>query len=271
MIGEATRGSHNISLGGKHPHQIPKFENPVDHRKWVLEHTAGAFRFFGLKQFDEGEAGHISVRDPIDPDTFWINPLGKHFNLIQVSDLVHINNKGEILPDGNQHPVNSAGFLIHRALHESRPDINAACHAHSVYGKAWSTFGKPIEMLNQDACIFYKKHVVYNQFGGVAIDGEEGERIAEALGEDSNAAILQNHGLLTVGETVDQAAYLFSLLERTCECQLLVESTNLPKNIIPDKEAEYTAFMTQDPETMFGSFQPYYDYLLKSTGGDFLR
>lgn len=52
---------------------IPKFNDPYQHRKWVLERMAGAFRVMARKGYTEGTAGHISVRDPVDPDTFWIN------------------------------------------------------------------------------------------------------------------------------------------------------------------------------------------------------
>src|SRR5438034_484827 len=74
----------------------------------------------------------------------------------------------------------------------------------SVYGKAWSVFGRPIEMLTQDSCKFYNAHSVYNSYGGVVLAAEEGERIAEALGPQNKACILRNHGLLTVGHTVDE-------------------------------------------------------------------
>lgn len=71
-----------------------------------------------------------------------------HFAMITASDLVLVNKEGRPVQP-TTHKVNAAGFIIHAAIHEARPDINAACHMHSPYGRAWSTFGKPIEMLNQ--------------------------------------------------------------------------------------------------------------------------
>lgn len=171
---------------------------------------------FSRKGYTEGTAGHISIRDPVDPNTFWINPLGKHFGLLKASDMVHVDHEGNILPDGAQVAINAAGFSIHSALHHSRPDVHAACHTHSVYGKAWSAMGKPLAMINQDVCTFYKSHAVYEDFGGVALEAEEGIHISKALG-DGKGVILQNHGLLTVGNTVDEAAYLFTLLEKSCQ------------------------------------------------------
>lgn len=86
--------------------------------------------------------------DPVRPATFWINPYGVHFGVLKVSDMVHIDEEGNRI-GGADKPVNTAGFMIHSALHSRRPDINAACHMHSPYGRAWSTFGRPIDMLNQ--------------------------------------------------------------------------------------------------------------------------
>lgn len=266
------QGSHNIALGGKHPFKPPTFNDKLEERKFILNHAAAAFRIFARKGYSEGEAGHISVRDPVLPDTFWINPLGVHFALIRACDLVHVDETGQILPDGNQSSINAAGFAIHSALHKARPEVNAACHAHSVYGKAYSCFGKPLEIINQDACIFYKNHAVYNDFGGVALESNEGTEIAKASG-NTNAVILQNHGLLTLGKTIDEAAYLFTLLEKSCQVQLLTdaaENSNKPKIIIPDEEASYSAFVTNDSDTMFASFQPDYMLEVKLCNGDFL-
>lgn len=88
--------------------------------------------------------------DPVQPDTFWINPYGVHFGVLKVSDMVHIDEEGNRI-GGADLPVNTAGFMIHSAIHSRRPDINAACHMHSPYGRAWSTFGRPIQMINQGA------------------------------------------------------------------------------------------------------------------------
>lgn len=82
--------------------------------------------------------------------------------------------------------------------------------------------------------------------GGVVLAPEEGKRIAAALGNKGRVTILRNHGLLTTGGTVDEAAYLFTLMERSCEIQLMVESAGLPKKFVGDKEAEFTAQVNAD-------------------------
>ncbi|RSL64933.1 hypothetical protein CEP54_004466 [Fusarium duplospermum] len=256
-----------VATGGIPYPGIPKIEDPYQKRQWQLEHMAGAFRVFSRMGFTEGAAGHISVRDPVDPTTFWINPMGVHFGMLKASDMVHINEDGQVI-GGNRVAVNAAGFMIHSAIHKARPDVDAACHAHSKFGKAWSTFGKPLDIINQDACIFWNNQSVYSSFGGVVFEDEEGARIAEALGPKNRAVILQNHGLLTAGGTVDEAAYLFSLMERTCEVQLLVESSGLPKQIIGDEEAQYTYKYNADPESLYTEFQPDFEYEVWQSRGE---
>ncbi|RYN82924.1 hypothetical protein AA0120_g9404 [Alternaria tenuissima] len=252
--------------------KYPTFTRLEDERLYRKQHLAAAYRIFASRGFDEGVAGHISVRDPILTDHFWLNPLSAHFSLIRVSDLILVNEEGEVV-EGDQ-PINAAAFAIHSAIHKRRPDVDAACHAHSVHGKAFSAFGRELDMITQDSIRFYKSHGVYNQFGGVVLASEEGERIADALG-DGKAAILQNHGILTVGKTVDEAAFWFLSLDKTCQAQLLVDAASAgsghkPK-IIPDSEAAETYKNVGTPEKGWLAFQSYYDEVLAKTAGDFLQ
>ncbi len=194
-------------------------EEENKHRKIML---AGAFRIFGKLGFSEGVAGHITVRDAAFPDTFWVNPFGVSFNQIKVSDLIRVDEDGKIV-EGKHTNLNQAAFAIHSCLHKARPDVIAAAHAHSIYGKSWAAMGKLLDPLTQDSCAFYQDHAIYNDFTGVVLDVSEGDLIAKALG-DNKAAILQNHGLLTVGACVEEAVWWFISMERCCQAQILVES-----------------------------------------------
>ncbi len=208
--------------------KIPSFEDPVQERAYRKQRLAAAFRLFSKFGFDEGVAGHITARDPERPDCFWVNPFGMHFSHIRVSDLILVNHKGEVI-EGNM-PVNAAAFAIHSQVHAARPDCVAAAHAHSLYGKTWASLGKLLDPLTQDSCAFYQDHALFDDFTGVVLDLEEGKRIASALG-NTKAVILQNHGLLTVGGTVDEAAWWFITMERTCQSQLLAEAAGTPIKI----------------------------------------
>ncbi|KAJ5525920.1 class II aldolase/adducin N-terminal [Penicillium frequentans] len=244
----------------------PKFENKEAERAYQKQHLAVAFRVFAKQGFDEGVAGHISLRDPINPEHFWINPLSMHFSMISVSDLVLVNESGEVLPGGAQHPINGPAFAIHSEIHKARPDLNAACHAHSIYGKAFSCYGRPIEMLYQDALRFYNDLAVYNRYGGTVVSTEEGARIAKALGPTCRSVILQNHGMITCGRTVDEAAFLFIALDRCCHSQLLANAATGPgweKIYIGKEEAEMTHKKSGNSSKMWLAFQPYYDQVVK--------
>src|SRR5205823_116530 len=129
-------------------------------------------------------------------------------------------------------PVNAAAFAIHSRIHSARPDVVAAAHAHSLHGKSWSSLGRLLDPITQDACAFFEDHGLFADFTGVVYEASEGERIARALG-NYKAAILRNHGLLTVGRTVDEAAWWFVTMERSCQAQLLAEAAGNPVKIDP--------------------------------------
>lgn len=208
----------------------PTFATAEEERKHRKQRLAASFRLFARFGFDEGVAGHITARDPDRRDHFWVNPFGMHFGQIRVSDLILVNHRGQVVE--GKYPVNAAAFAIHSQVHAARPDVVAAAHAHSVYGKAWSSLGRLLDPITQDACAFYDDHAVFADFTGVVYETSEGERIARALGA-KKAAILRNHGLLTVGETVDEAVWWFVTMDRSCQAQLLAEAAGEPVKIDP--------------------------------------
>jgi len=284
IVPEEKTSSHGSELAGQTPLEalshgsvklkgIPAFPNVAARRQWQLEHMAAVFRHWSREGFTEGMSGHISVRDPENTDAFWTNPLGVHFGLLKASDMILVNMTGEVIGGNRSRPPNSAGFLIHSAVHKARPDVHAVCHSHSIHGKAYSVFGKPLEMLTQDACKFYgDAQAVYNSYGGVVLASEEGDRIAAALGPQGKGALLRNHGILTVGSTVDEAAWLFTSMENSCRTQLLVDAAaanGVPKVLITDEEAKFNFDVESDPEVCHCEFQVYYDYEDKLCNGDF--
>ena len=211
----------------------PKFDNLADERLHRKQRLAAAFRIFSRFGLDEGAAGHITVRDPEFPDTFWLNPFGVHFSQVKVSNLIRVDHEGNLVE--GKHPVNRAAFAIHSKVHQARPDAIAAAHTHGVHGRAFSALGKPLAMISQDVCAFYNDHTVYDDYGGVVLELDEGRRIAQALG-NHKAAVLRNHGLLTVGKSVDEAAWWYVSMERSCQVQLLAEAAahGQPLRTIPE-------------------------------------
>jgi ribulose-5-phosphate 4-epimerase/fuculose-1-phosphate aldolase len=237
----------------------PTFESVEDERLHRKQRLAAGFRLFSRFGFDEGVAGHITARDPELQDHFWVNPFGMHFSHIRVSDLILVNHHGDVV-EGNR-PVNQAAFAIHSQVHAARPDVVAAAHSHSTYGRAWSTLGRTLDHITQDACAFYQDHSLFDDFTGVVLDIEEGKRIAHALG-DNKAVVLRNHGLLTVGHTVDAAVWWFITMERTCQVQLLAEAAGTPV-LIDEENAAETHKVVGTPLAGWFSFQPLYDRIVR--------
>lgn len=210
----------NTSIPGNLP-SPPVFATFEEERQYKKEILAGSFRLFSKYGFDEGAAGHITFRDPEETDTFWVNPFGVDFSQVCVSNLIRCNSDGDVVE--GKYPVNRAAFAIHSRIHQARKDVVAAAHSHSLYGKTWSIFGKLLSPITQDSCAFYEDHSVYDDYGGVAFDLDEGQRIAAALGPNK-AVILRNHGLLTVGKSIEECVWWFISMERCCQVQLLAEA-----------------------------------------------
>ncbi|MHA6760525.1 class II aldolase/adducin family protein [Streptacidiphilus sp. PAMC 29251] len=215
-----------------------KFETVEEERRHRKERLVVALRLFGKFGFEEGVAGHITVRDPEWTDHFWVNPFAMSFRQITVGDLILVNHEGQVVQ--GRHHVNTAAFAIHSQVHAARPDVIAAAHSHSLYGKTLSSLGELLEPLTQDVCAFYESHALFDDYTGVVLDQEEGRRIATALG-GHKAVILRNHGLLTVGDSVDAAAWWFITMERSCQVQLMAKAAGKPVHVDHD-----SAVLTRD-------------------------
>jgi ribulose-5-phosphate 4-epimerase/fuculose-1-phosphate aldolase len=237
----------------------PKFDTLDEERLHRKQRLAASFRLFSRFGFDEGIAGHITARDPEHTDSFWVNPFAQHFGHIRVSDLIRVDSSGEVVE--GERPVNVAAFAIHSSVHAARTDVVAAAHSHSVYGKSWSSLGRLLDPLTQDACAFYGDHGLFDDFTGVVVDPEEGKRIAHALGEHK-ACILRNHGLLTVGHSVDEAAWWFITMERSCHAQLLAEAAGTPR-LIDEEDARLTATQVGGHYIGWLNFQPLYERIVR--------
>jgi ribulose-5-phosphate 4-epimerase/fuculose-1-phosphate aldolase len=230
----------------------PEFDDVADERAHRKQSLVDALHILGALGFAEGAAGHITVRDPEYPDRFWVNPFGMSFKIVEVDNLIQVSHEGEIV-QGNR-PLNNAAFAIHGAIHAARPDVVAACHTHAMYSKSFSALGKPLAMISQDACMFYGDVALHSDDGGAIVtDLESGHKLAASLGT-KKALLHQNHGIITTGETVDEAAWWFIALERACQSQLLAEAAGEPK-IIPDEYAKYSYEQSGYPFAGWFQFQ----------------
>jgi ribulose-5-phosphate 4-epimerase/fuculose-1-phosphate aldolase len=250
-----------FQLRGEAPRST--IEEERQHRKTRL---AASYRIFAQKGYDHSLAGHITARDPEFADRFWVAPIGPWFGHIRVSDLVLVDHHGNIL--AGEGPINQAGFAIHSAIHKARPDVVSAAHSHSTHGKAWSALGRLLDPISQDSCFFYEQHVLFEDFTGIVLDTSEGERIAAALG-DKRAAILKNHGILTVGKSVESAVAGYVAFENACQTQLLAEAAGTVKPI-GREIARHTAQQAFGSDPGAHGFRPLWDRVLREQP-DFLE
>lgn len=164
--------------------------------------------------------------------------------------------------------------MIHSAIHQARPDVLAACHSHSIYGRAFCTLGRKLDTITQDSCAFHNDHVLYSSFNGIVLAEEEGKNIAECLG-DKKAALLQNHGLLTVGKTLEEAVFWFASLEKCCHAQLMADAAAGGRGgetiKIDEEDAAFTYKAVGTPFAGWFSAKPLFDVIHKETRGEYLE
>lgn len=203
----------------------PHSDDPGAERRRRKIAVIGGYRILSRFGLDEGISGHITARDPERPDTFWTAPFGRHFSKVAPDELLHVAADGTIL--SGRGPLNRAAFVIHSKVHEARPDVIGAVHAHGLQGKAFSSLHRLLSPITQDACAFHNDHSIYEEYHGVALDEEEGGRIAEALG-GNKAVILTNHGHLTVGTSVESAVWWYVSMERSMQAELAARAAGDP-------------------------------------------
>jgi len=193
---------------------------------------AAAYRMIDLMGWSELIWTHTTVRVPGPEHHFLINPYGLRFDEVRASNLVKVDLHGNILGDQEQE-INPAGFVIHSAIHMTRPDVRCIMHTHTVAGMAVAALECGILPISMYALGYFER-IAYHDFEGPSIDLSERERLARNLGE-MNVLILRNHGLLTCGETVAQAFVRMYRLQRACEVQLAAQATGA-KLVAPSRK-----------------------------------
>jgi len=230
------------------------FDDPALERQHRKQRVAAALRVFARLGFDIGVAGHITARDPEHEDRFWVNPFGLPFSQVRASDLLLVDHNGAI--HAGSGVLNTAAFKIHSEVHAARPDVVAAAHAHSTYGSAWSAMCRPLQPLTNEGCFFFEDHVLHDDHTGVTLEDSKAKAIAANLG-GHRAAFLRNHGPLTVGASVDEAAWWFIALDQACRVQFLADSAGggTPAS---DEDARSVRDSMGTSRAGWFSFQPLY-------------
>lgn len=238
------------------PHP-PEFASLDHERVHVKRRLTAAARLFGHYGYDEGISGHLSVRDPEHHDQFWVNPFGVAFNRLRVSDLICVDSAGRVVH--GDLPVNPSAFVIHSAIHSQRSDAHAAAHAHTLNSRALTALKVGLVPVDQESTAFWEDHVLCDDYEGPTVDAGQGEAVVRALG-GNRAILLRYHGLITVGSTIDEAAYWFISFDRCAGVQMQARAAGV-LHTMSDEQADAARKGFGDPKLAWYSFQVLYDHI----------
>ena len=230
---------------------VKSMQSKVSPAEWKARvDLAACYRlidFFGMSDIG---ANHISMRVPGEEGAFLINAYGMMYEEITASSLVKIDHDGKVLgkPEfggGLDYGINIAGFVIHGAIHQAKPEIDCVIHTHTWAGMAVSALKEGLLPLAQTSMRFLK--LGYHDYQGVALDVAEQESLVRDLG-DNQAMILRNHGLLTAGRTIGEAFNSMHRLELSCKTQIAALSMGRELNPVPQAVLDKT-FLNYQPQT----------------------
>lgn len=217
------------------PLEFTSLRNDVSPEEWQTRvDLAAAYRLVALFGWDDLVFTHISARVPGEPAHFLINPYGLFFEEITASSLVKVDEHGnKVMPSAYE--VNPAGFVIHSAVHEARPEVNCVLHTHTLHGTAVSAQKAGLLPLSQPSTLPLNS-IAYHDYEGIALRDDEKPRLCADLG-NANHLILRNHGLLTCGRSVAEAFQAMYTLETSCRVQILAQSggaelTQVPREVV---------------------------------------
>lgn len=221
------------------------------------EDLAAAFRVAAAMTLNEGICNHFSLTIPGDDERYLINPYGVHWSEMRPDHLLLIDGNGQVMEGEGE--VEATARFIHVAAHRANPRHACVLHTHMPHATALTMLeGGKLEMAHQTACRFHDRIFYVEEFGGLALDEEEGEAIASSAKADLHADIffLKHHGVTVCGPSVAEAFDDLYYLERAARQQVLAEATGRPLKIMTDQQVEHTA--RQMRQTMAVSAQEHF-------------
>uniref|UniRef100_A0AAQ6IEP8 Alpha-adducin n=1 Tax=Anabas testudineus TaxID=64144 RepID=A0AAQ6IEP8_ANATE len=225
----------NMSLGMVTPVNDLRGSDSISYdkgEKLLRCKLAAFYRLTDLFGWSELIYNHLTVRVNSDQERFLVVPFGLLFSEVTASSLVKINLQGEIVDRGSTNfGVNQAGFVLHSAIFAARPDVKCIVHVHTHAGAAVSAMKCGLLPISPEALSLGE--VAYHDYHGILVDDEEITLIQRNLGPNSKVMILRNHGLVSVGETVEEAFYYIHNLVTACEIQVrTLASAGGPDNLV---------------------------------------
>ena len=200
-------------------------KNNISEADWkVRVDLAAMFRLTNMMGWDDTVWNHITARAPGTDHTFFMHEMGLLYEEVKASNLIKVDEHGKVLEGPEK--ANTAGFIIHSAIHLNHPNAKFVFHAHPPSALAATALKDGIPHFVQDSSMLYGK-VGYHEWEGLSINKDERVRIAENMG-DNKVLIMKNHGLLTVGATAGEAFMNMYYAIRMCEVAIQAKSSGLP-------------------------------------------
>ncbi|XP_011372075.1 alpha-adducin isoform X2 [Pteropus vampyrus] len=212
---------------------------------------AALYRLADLFGWSQLIYNHITTRVSSEQEHFLIVPFGLLFSEVTASSLVKVSLQGDIIDRGSTNlGINQAGFMLHSAIYAARPDVKCLVHIHTPAGAAVSAMKCGLLPISPEALSLGE--VAYHDYHGILVDEEEKVLIQKNMGPKSKVLILRNHGLVSVGESVEEAFYYIHNLVVACEIQVrTLASTGGPDNLVLLDPGKYKA-KSRSPESPAG-------------------
>lgn len=210
----------------------------TQNEKQDREDLAAAFRWTARLGLHEAVSNHFSLALTEQGSPFLVQPAGQHFSRVKASDLLVVNEHNEVI--SGEGGVDPTALCLHGAIHRQVPGARCVLHTHMPYATALTCVENGrVEPISQNALKFYERIAYDDDFGGMALDDSETDRIC-ALLKDKPVLFMANHGVTVIGDTVSEAFDRLYFLEKTCESQVLAMSTGLPLKRVDDATAKHT-------------------------------
>jgi len=202
---------------------------------------AAVYRLIHINGWSQGIYNHVTARVSQDTEHFLLNPFGMMYNEITASSLVKVNMQGEVEEEGTTNfGVNQAGFLLHSALHQARPDIKCIIHLHTPNIVAISSMKCGLLPLSQESALI--GDVSYHSYNGIVVDPNERDSLAKDLGPNNKVMFLRNHGVVCCGSSIEEAFHVCTNTVAACDHQVKMMPLGIDNLVLIDDETRRKTF-----------------------------
>jgi len=202
---------------------------------------SACYRLVDLFGWTRGIYNHITARINQEEEHFLLNPFGLMYAEVTASSLVKVDMQGEIVDTGSTTMgINKAGFTLHSAIHQARPDIRCIIHLHTPPVVAVSSMKSGLLAISQEALIC--GNISYHEYNGILVDQEEREKLARSLGPANKVMFLRNHGVVACGDSVEEAFHYAVNVMVACETQISAMPAGLDNLILVDSDVQKKTF-----------------------------